>query len=210
MHSKAPSTLEEEVKNALFSKEPIFAESLDRNDPVRKLGDDLGGLFTEGVAFLKNVFPNPALNKLGQLIWDIVGHRLVLLGVGPNVPTMSFTAYVRGGVMQSVIFVPPFWSKMIAEDPMMQFGAIVFNGSKAVDFYNSRKELDGSAEGSKALHLRAMLYEAEFLRTLQQKNPAYAFNTYQQQVLAKYPNGLESPEADRLLYESKPFFVPTA
>lgn len=193
--------LGQEVLTALLTKKPVHAEDLAADDPVKKLSDELGGLFTEGVAFLRGIFPNPTLNKFGALLWDIVGHNVVSLAVGPNVPSLSFAAYAqKDGVMRGIIFVPPFWKKLILEDSMMQFGAVVYTGSKAVDFYNNRLEKDVIDE-------RAALYESEFLRTLRRENPVYKFNEYQKSIIEKFPDGFASPGAARLLYESKPFFV---
>ena len=196
------SPLGRDVLSALL-KPGICAEELPAGDPIKDLADNLGSLFTEAVGFLKTALPNPELRKFGALVWDIVGNRVVPVGVGPNVPTVSFAGYKQGPVVHGIILLPPFWNKMIKEDPVMQLGAVVYSGSKAIDFYNN--VIDAGT-----LDPRAELYESEYLRTVKQIAPDYEFNAYQKKVIAKYPAGLDSEGAASLKYESKPFFVPQA
>lgn len=191
-----------EVLLALFAP-ATFAEELKPEDPVRVLSDDLGALFTEAVEFLKSTFPNPELRKFGELLWDIVGNRLVPVAIGPNVPSVSFAGYLQGSVMRGLIILPPFWKKMVKEDPIMQLGAVIYSGSKAIDFYNNI--LDAGT-----LDPRAQMFEAEYLRTVKREEPSFQFNAYQKQVLANFPKGLDDEKAAPYRYESKPFFVAQA
>jgi hypothetical protein len=148
---------------------------------------------------LRDVLPNPNINKLAAILWDVVGHKIVPVVPGTSVKTVSFFATKRGPIVDAYLVLPENWGELYHKDPIMQTGAIVFNGSKAVDIYNGR--LDN------LLQQRSTMQEAEYLLTIKEISPLYEMNDYQKSVLAQFPEGVRSPGAQGLVYESKPFFV---
>lgn len=163
-----------------------------RRDPVLRLGDTV----TLGVGHLRSVFPNPRINALMRLVWDIIGHRVVPVAMGPNVPSLTV------GVVntQAVIFTPHNWLDMVAADPFYQLGALVFVGSQAMDFFTGRVKVQSDVH---ALQQRALAHEAEYLLTATRLGAP--LNTYQRQVLEEFPQGLDTPTVRALVYEPPPF-----
>ena len=97
---------------------------------------------------------------------------------------------------QGLVLIPKDWPAMTQNDPFMQLGAILFVGAQVVDFYNDRLIGDKTAPG------RWQAYEAELLRTLKQTLPRWTPNEYQQKILQRYPDGLDSPGVDLYTYKS--------
>ena len=75
----------------------------------------------------------------------------------------------------------------------MAVGALVFNGSQAIDYYNGRIGKD--RDPMTLITKRCLNYEAEFLRTV----PAALLNKYQREVLEMFPVFDE-----QYLYEYRP------
>ena len=190
-------TLFEEVV-AAFGGKQVNVNDLPENDPAAKLGKLCESLFTGGVDVLRSILPNDRIRVLGRLVWDLVGHKQVLVAIGPAVPSLSFTVMQYKGVHhQGLVLIPKEWPAMTQDDPFMQLGAIVFVGAQIVDFYNDRLIED------KGAHHRWQAYEAELLRTLKQTLPRWEPNEYQRMILDRYPDGLDSPGVD--LYSYKPY-----
>jgi hypothetical protein len=175
------------------------ADELPEGDPLREKAKFLGDGVTQVVSVLRTAFPNPVINRLASVLWDVLGHGIVPAAIGPKVESVSFFATKRGPVVNAYLILPPNWGEMYHRDPIMQTGAIVFNGSKAVDVYNDK--LDN------VLQQRATMYEAEYLLTIKEISPLYEMNDYQKRVIAQFPEGVRSSGAQGLVYESKPFFV---
>ena len=86
-----------------------------------------------------------------------------------------------------IILVPMTFPDLCKKDSTMQLGALVFNASKARDFYHNK------LADFRATQSRAYAYEAEYLLTAQ-KLWAQHFdpNKYQKKVMTEYPEGLVS------------------
>lgn len=181
-------TLLKEVLGA-FGAMQVNVDDLPESDSTAEVAKVCARLFTEGVETLRSIVPNDRVRALARVVWDLVGHKRVLVALGPNVPTLSFTAVQRqgNGVVQGIVLIPKLWSRMVEDDPFMQLGAILFVGAQVVDFHNDRLFHDPGARS------RWHAYEAELLRTLGQKLPSWEPNGYQREVLAKFPAGLDSP-----------------
>jgi hypothetical protein len=111
-------------------------------------------------------------------------------------------AYKQGPFLRGVIALPENWGERFHEDPIRETGALVFVGSQAVDLYNGK--LDASVA------FRGHAFEADYLLTVKEIAPLYELNDYQKKVLAQFPQGVKSPAALGLLYESKPFIAARA
>jgi len=98
-----------------------------------------------------------------------------------------------------VIRVPVNWLELFQDDPIYQLGGALYTGSQAVDFYNGRLTTDPN--NSCAL---AQAHEAELLRLATREFPSYQLDSYQMQLLEKFPQGLNSPRAKELLYPLAP------
>ena len=189
-------TLFEEVV-AAFGGTQVNVNDLPENDPTAKLGKLCESLFTGGVDVLRSILPNDRIRALARVVWDLVGHKQVLVAIGPDVPSLSFTVMQYKGIHnQGLVLIPKDWPAMTQNDPFMQLGAILFVGAQVVDFYNDRLIGDKTAPG------RWQAYEAELLRTLKQTLPRWTPNEYQQKILQRYPDGLDAPGVDLYPYKS--------
>lgn len=167
------------------------------DDPIAVLGKTCEALFTNGVEVLRSIVPNERVRALARVVWDLVGHKQVLVVLGADVPSLAFTVMVRGGVQQGLVLIPKAWPQMIEADPFMQLGAILFAGVQVVDFYNNRLVGDPGARR------RWDAYEAELLRTLSAWLPGWQPNEYQREALERCPDGLDTTGVD--LYAYKPY-----
>ena len=195
--------LRTEILSAFFA-EGKRVDKLAADDPVRVKGVEIGEMFTSGVAFLANLFPNASIRKLMGLVWNIVGHRITPVALGPEVPSLSLAVMGSKLAAQAIILTPHNWIDMVKADPLLQMGALVYVGSQAVDFYNGK-----TVEDPKTTVLRSKAFEAEFLLTLNNVIPNLVFDTYQQSVVDEMPLGLSTPSVLPLLYTSKPFVAPS-
>src|SRR5574338_1648315 len=133
---------------AAFMGEGQKAENLPEGDPKKLKAQAMGDAFTQGVGYLKTDFPNDSIRKLMALVWDIVGHKITPVAVGPDVQSVSLAAFGNPGLPQAAVFLPHNWLNEIEVDPVLQMVALVFVGSQIVDFYN-RKLLGESGESIK-------------------------------------------------------------
>ena len=175
---------------AAFTAKQVNLKDLPADDPLTQIGNVCEALFTAGVDMLRSVIPNDRVRAIASVVWDLVGHKEVLVALGPDVPTLSFTAIrfdKADDAVKGVVLVPKKWPQMVDEEVFMQLGAILFVGSQVVDFYNGKLIGNTDAPG------RCRAYEAELLRTLVQAAPDWKPNDYQRQILDKYPAGLDSP-----------------
>lgn len=183
-----------------FSAKQTNVADLPEDDPIAKIGRVCEGLFTGGVDVLRSLVPNDRIRAIARIVWDLVGHKRVLVALGPDVPTLSFTATRHGDVIQGFVVIPKHWPQMTKDDPFMQLGAILFVGSQVVDFYNDRLFDDPAAQA------RWQAHEAELLLTLARTLPSWKPNDYQRQILEKFPSGLDTPGV--VLYPVRPFDPP--
>ena len=182
---------------AAFGGTQVNVADLPEDDPVAKIGKACESLFTGGVDVLRSIVPNDRIRSLARVVWDLVGHKQVLVAIGPDVPSLSFTVMQINELHQAIVLIPKDWPKMVTGDPFMQLGAILFVGAQAVDFYNDRLIGDSGAR------CRWHAYEAELLRTLTTLLPRWQPNEYQREVLKRCPDGLDGKDVD--LYPYKPY-----
>jgi hypothetical protein len=152
-------------------------------------------------------FPHPLSQLMGDALWDIVYHNLVFLQLGrPGDPMrvdISTVAQTVGGrFQQAVIQIPLDWLETFVDDPIYQVGGVLYTGSQAVDFYNGRLSDDPLAASSSTALAKA--HEAELLRLAAHEFPTYRLDSYQQQLMRQFPEGLDSPGARRLFYPLAP------
>lgn len=197
------------TKGTMFEKlfgEPLHIEDMPATETTpeharfRSEVIAAGDMFTRLAHVLRSSQELPEeINKLASLMWDLVGHRITPVAIGPDVVAIHFYAEIpKQGQPVACILCPPKWLHMVEADPIMQFGALVFAGSQARDYYNERLAWDG-----KAVHSRSRAYESEFLHCVMEKYP-FTPNDYQKKVMEDFPKGLASLEA-KFWYESKPF-----
>lgn len=189
------SALDEILK--VFAAEKVNLKDVPEDDPIAAIGRKCEALFTGGVDALRSIIPNERIRALARVVWDLVGHKRVLVVLGTEVPTLSFTVMRYGGVDQGIVMLPRNWPQMSVEDPFMQLGAILFVGAQVVDFYNDR------LVGNRAARFRWGAYEAELLFTLAQILPGWKPNEYQLEVMARYPEGLDTKGVE--LYTVPPY-----
>ena len=180
-----------------FAGTQVNVADLPEDDPTAKIGKACENLFTGGVDVLRSIVPNDRIRDLGRVVWDLVGHKQVLVAIGPDVPSLSFTVMQIKELCQAIVLIPKQWPKMVEDDPFMQLGAILFVGAQAVDFYNDRLLGDDGAQR------RWQAYEAELLHSLKVTLPSWKPNEYQREILARFPDGLDSKGVE--LYPYKPY-----
>lgn len=188
---------------SMFFGGAIVDKELKANPAVHAELKEMEQRFTHAIGTFRELCPSPYVKKLGEMLWQIIEHKVVFVSVGPNVPTMTFVMVRdRDDVEQAAIVLPRHWLRMLALDPIMQAGALAWNGSKALDYYN-KMPIESWDE-------RGAVYESELLHVIKSEMPDHIFSPYQASVMAKYPKGWETPEAAPLKYESKPFHLAQA
>lgn len=165
----------------------VNVEDLPKTDPTAVRGKTCEALFTYGVDTLRSIVPSARVRALAAVIWDLVGHKQVLVAMGPDVPALSFTVMRQKTVDQGLVLIPQDWPAKVDADPFMQLGAILFVGAQVVDFYNDR------LVGDPAARIRWEAYEAELLHALAGLLPRWTPNDYQKDAMKRYPRGLDSP-----------------
>lgn len=171
---------------------PNWAELKSQYDPdlpmdMRKMCEESVKLFDSGVDMLRTPehFPNKNINKLMILFWRLVGNKITPAAIAPPVKTLSFWAEVKGLESIAVVMVPSNWVKMCHDEKWMQLGGLCYVASQAADYWHAK--IFNREDTIK----RAQAYEAEFLNQLKTM-VKFDLNEYQQEVLNKFPNGLES------------------
>lgn len=172
-------------------------ESLPFFHPLREAGEKNSAHFTFMVDFLRSIFPNEEIRKLAALEWEMVGHRMTPIAIGP-VPSLSFVAMGNSpDDLKPVVLVPMKWHEMCEANPSYQMGAVLFVGSQIRDYYN------GKILETEIVKKRSWAYEAEYLNQLMDVFP-FEPDAYQQHVLDDFPHGLASLPPG-VQYESKPW-----
>lgn len=194
--------------NDLLGDGLCHIEKVSHDDPLYVSGKMIETTFTELVDRLRNpqIVKCPPINDLMTLLWRLVGNNICPASIMPVIPSLSFWGEIRGsgGVETwfATIICPGKWMEMLKEDIYMQLGAMVFNASKARDYWN--RKLPGYNATEKDILERSYTYETEFLNYLKREDPAFTPNKYQSQVLEKFPQGLASARPG-LHYEGRPF-----
>jgi len=155
--------------------------------------------FNRTVDFLRGTnFPNAEINSLITLMWRLVRNKQVPTVLDPDgtIPTFSFLPRARRDHpedAEGMFIIPLNFIDQVRQDPLMQLGAVVHMASRARDFYTGRIKA-----GSVDSHIqdRSLAFEAEALLTAQRMAQAegkqLSLNSYQQDVLSRFPNGLAS------------------
>ena len=175
-------------------------KDLPSDDPVRGKVIAAGDTVTSIVGFLATGFPDPVVNDLMLHTWHVIGSGKAQVAMY-DVPTPHVVVVQDGGNILPTVLIPPDWITAVIRDPIMASGAMVFCGSQVVDSWNGRLK---SKADSEAARMRALIYEAQYLLALRRIHPPWKPNSYQQEVLGSYPDGVTTPTATSLLYERRP------
>jgi len=164
----------------------------------------IGGTFTASVHFLRYHQPNARVSKLADMIWDIVGNRIVVVSATNTVDEISFLVLQKSAARDvlATILVPERWLDAVVDRPAEQMGGVVFVGSQAVDFYNGK--IDGTNQARGEVVARSLAYEADFILTAQKELPALVLTQGQKTALKRYPEGLATASVAPQLYTHKP------
>jgi hypothetical protein len=189
------------VISAFNPDNAVQLKDLDADSDMAKKGRAVSDFFTSAVQGIM-ALPDPHLSILGKNIWDVFHYEYVRIAMGPKVPSLSM-AIVPAAMLNKlgfsdvsvghhgVVIAPHDWLDQIKKDPLMQFGAVLFVGSQAVDYYNKRYTVD-----PQNIQTRAQAFESRFLRLL----PENELNEYQKSLVKQYQGELD-PD---LLYDRKP------
>jgi len=165
--------------------------------------DDLDlaeSVFTNGIDFLRQHFPNSTINRLMGVVWDVVGQRVAPICFDLKVPVLSFIITGIRQAPQAMIATPSNWVSMVRMDPITQLGGLIYVGSQAVDYANERFD---RANVSK----RAKAYEAEYLNTVKSLTSGWQPLKYQTEIMQEYPDGVLTPKAHKILYSPQPLIL---
>jgi len=191
-----------------FSSDTPHLNQLPADDPRVGTITEMSDAFTDGVEILRHRFPNPRINTLMKMVWDLVGGHVVPVVHGMPVKVLSIGVVVTpGGELQARIFMPDDYLEMVTKDPFYQLGGLVYIGSQAVDFWNgkiTRSQPDGG------VFRRAHAYEAEFLHSLAKETPWWHPNKWQKRAMKDFPKGLDSPGVHLYEYKRVPPSEPVA
>jgi hypothetical protein len=178
-------------------------DSLPRHDPLFSSAKAMESVFTALVDRLRSpsVCHCPPINDLMSLFWRLVGNRICPASIS-SVTSISFWCEVKDSNYFATVMCPQNWLQMLKEDKTMQLGGMVFQASRAKDYWN--RIFPGRDCPAQDSFDRACSYEAEFLNYLLAEDQDFSPNVYQQQVLEKFPKGLSSARPG-LHYEGRSF-----
>lgn len=173
-----------------------------RSPEFQKDAAQIQSTFTALVAALtqpQTVYSQP-INDLMKLAWELVGRKIVPCAVGETpTNTMAFMVGIPPDKeeFEAMIICPPTWHKQVEENVVFCAGGLVYNASKACDFYNGKylKNMLIDEDANK----RAMAFEAEFYHNYPNE---FEPDAYQKTVMETYPRGVE--DIYELLYKRKP------
>ena len=186
------------------------AEALDPEDPLRKVSESVGPMFTYLVDVLRNPesFPDPHINRLMRLTWRLVGNRVIPASVMGGIPSLHFYYEAEGGSNPFGLFAAPMdWANQCIHNRVFCMGGLVWASSMARDSWNGRWLL-GYPDQQKLraevvnIHHRAKAFESQFLHVMA-RHERFKANDYQRQVMDTYPDGIGS--VSRINYVGKPF-----
>ena len=168
------------------------------DEPLKLIGQNASAMFTYLVDVLRSPesFPNKHINDLMRLTWQLVGNDIVRFAVmnDPKLQTIHFYYEQQGSQIIQCFVVPLDFANRCVQQRIFMMGGMVYNSSLMRDFWNKRHDDELRMD-------RALSYESEFYRTLTNKEGEFKPNEYQQQVIHRFPNGLE----DRFKYQGKSF-----
>ena len=145
-------------------------------------------------------FPHPGTQAMAESLWEIIYHNLVFVSLAePGEEMQLITQTIEADFQQALIKVPQDWLEAFLDDPIFQLGGALYAGSQAVDFYNGILSTDPDLSGD-----LAAAHEAEVIKLALYEFPTYQLDDYQRQLLDLYPEGLNSPRAQELLYALAP------
>jgi len=205
------------VEGTIFSKifgEPMYVEDMPSTDTtltmaqMRENAILVGNKFSFYIDLIRRTpFLGERICNLGKLIWGLVGNRIIPAAISDTpMNTIAFCGEGRrqdGGITDgkfAAFIIPPTWLELVAKDPFMQCGAVIFTSSQARDYYNGHMHLSDTIT-------RAYAFEAEALHRMQNAEESWTPNKYQKAVMQKYPQGIDSLPPG-LWYESKPYIDP--
>jgi hypothetical protein len=182
------------MRRELFPQLPSFnpiEPLINPQEYLRKTAD----AFYACVIFLRdpNSFPNEEINKLTNLLWQLIVNKEITLGLDKGrIREMSFVVLGNSLEQVPVFILPVDFLEQVNKNPIDQLGAIVFTASQVRDYYVGRIGKDNE----KDIERRARGYEAEALLTLQKmaekERVTIKWNRYQRMILQENPRGIKS------------------
>lgn len=169
--------------------------SLDLTAAAQKPEMDRYGVMGECFAFamdhLRQQSDSREVAAMAAAAWDVVHYRYAAVVGGMELESLGVIAIGDQGAAIGLprtigiaALVPPKWLDLIADNAVMQMGAMVFAASQLADLYAGRT---GAGTVS-----RAYGYEAEFLLAVRRRFPAMPLTRYQEKLLRELPHGLAS------------------
>ena len=162
-----------------------WVDELPPDDPLHWEGKDSGNLITSLVLTLIRAVPNYRVNRLGEMMFDLIGQKIIPAAV-MSVDRMAFMAERRNGKETGVILVPPDFPDRVKENFVYCLGGMAFVGSQAVDCYNGR------LIPPPLVAKRGWAYEATVLLEARKVGCLDDPNEYQEKILEEYPKGIDS------------------
>jgi hypothetical protein len=158
---------------------------LSPEDEFRRQGEEMTVEFDKIVnTYRSPSFPNPHIRQLMHNCWRLVGGKVTPVAIcADTLPGIHFYCEVKWPAKKAAIILPRNWLDMLKADPIYQAAGVIYNASKAQDFYN---------DAFLAMDERAACYEVEFLREIMKLFPQYKLGEYHKNILNKFPLGLGS------------------
>jgi len=121
-------------------------------------------------------------------------------------PSISFAVLENQEKQQVFLFVPENFLELTREAPEVQIGAFAYIASQCRDYFCGK--ITGS--NSEEINERAQAYEAEALPTMQKMTREEGITLrlipFQQEILKKFPNGLQDLKTE-LAYETSQYSI---
>lgn len=171
---------------------------------IKVLAEAASSLLREEVEFLATSerFPNQRINELAFLLGALMNEKIVRLVLANVFTEVAFWAEGQEEEEVAFILAPLDFSLYHYRSRVDWLSDLVCVASFAKDFCCGKH-----VEGIAGVKERAAAYAAEFLLTMQKVEPDLQPDDHQREILAQYPQGLDSLPAG-LRYETGPLVVP--
>jgi len=158
--------------------------TIDPKEDMYEIAKSIEDHYLDACNILSKMTEYPLLSKIGIDTKNLIEAGHLRVSISQNFPSLTFFMIGMGGKTMARIASPMNWIDMSLENPLHEFGAVVFTGSQGIDIHHGRLLIDGSDK----IKQRALSYESEYVKTI---SPEHR-NDHHKKVIEMYPNGFDS------------------
>lgn len=147
-------------------------------------------LLLQVARYLRSI-PNLSISRLMTSFLEVLNSGMISIIERP----VKAAVFTVTSLPQAYVVLPSNLAELLQSDMTTQLGTLVFIGSQAIDYVQERFLTETNSSDT-----RAKSYEAEFLMCARGNAAFWEPNSYQLDLLQKFPEGVSSQEALKVLY----------